>query len=1091
MSIAETYPRLVDGLSGLRREWRFQKLLEGCLLAVTLTATVLVLSVAADNLLKLDVVGRAMFAAAVWGSAIFGFLTWVARRWLEDRRDDFFAALVEERHPELGNQLINALQLGRGNHYGSRRLIEAIVDDAAVATADLRMADCLDWRSVRRIGAAAAVVLFVIVAYATLPVWALSERFGSGLSRIMAPWANIPPYTATRIDESDVSPGDTRFPEGAAVPIEATVTGDYVPSEAWLVRRGDGAERWRRTAMRPQESADGAFKFSVLEADTSFDYYIASGDGRSRTFHVEIVPRPRVEKLDLAFTLPAYTGLARRRTADADGELAGIAGTKVEYELKSTKPLNEASLVTDAKQIIPLTKGKDNTVWKGSFTIHAKDAKLAVSVGQFVTAPARYQVRLLDTDGYENGDPLWHSISLAKDQAPSVAITSPGRDLQSKPDETITLKVVAKDDYGIGQARLVWRVNDEESLRELATFSPGKKALDLSKEFEWKLAEAGLKGGDIVQYWAEASDKNDITGPGEAQSRRFSIFVIQPEEVLASLENAMLDYAEALEELVRLQRENRAQTASGVAFQTLVTRQTLIRAKTRQLADRMKEDANPAETMVETLNELAAGLMADAIGLLEGGKDAADAAKTAALREQSLPVQDDIISQLSALLARLQKNEQARAALKKIAKTDKQAHWAITTKLNEMTDDLDRLLAEEQELADKFEKLPKKSVDELSEEQMKALDDFDEFQEKWSKWAKGTVDELAKLPTGFVDDFGMREDVNRIFEEIEKAAGRPKSSKLEVALEDLGAGLATEMLEDLELWMPNAPDALQWVLEEPLGGLKVPEMPLPSELEDLVGDLLQEAEEFDEEADDITSAWGDNLNQAGWDVADGPISSFSAKGKTGNDLPNNMEVGGRSGDGRRGKSSGQMVGDTARALEGRKTPARVNNERYEPGQLKQEGSQDPNGATGGGKKAGAGRRGLQGGTPPDFVRDMERLSEKQAQIREKAEQIARQLENGGINSSRLNKSVELMKQGEEALRDTRYEDAARRRKVALSELKNAFTDRDETTAVQLSRARELPAQLREELLQSSDEGYPLGYESLLKSYFRALSEGEK
>src|SRR5260370_40750414 len=113
--------------------------------------------------------------------------------------------------------------------------------------------------------------------------------------------------------------------------------------------------------------------------------------------------------------------------------------------------------------------------------------------------------------------------------------------------------------------------------------------------------------------------------------------------------------------------------------------------------------------------------------------------------------------------------------------------------------------------------------------------------------------------------------------------------------------------------------------------MKIPEMPLPKALQDLVGDLLQKADEFDEDADDITSAWGDNLDQAGWGVADGPISTFSAKGKTGNDQPNNNEMSGRSGSGRRGKSSGQMVGDTSRGLEGRKTPARRGREKTQPG----------------------------------------------------------------------------------------------------------------------------------------------------------------
>jgi hypothetical protein len=389
--------------------------------------------------------------------------------------------------------------------------------------------------------------------------------------------------------------------------------------------------------------------------------------------------------------------------------------------------------------------------------------------------------------------------------------------------------------------------------------------------------------------------------------------------------------------------------------------------------------------------------------------------------------------------------------------------------------------------------MPKKTTEELNKETAKPPKEFEEFIAKWDKWAKGKVDELAKLPSGFVDDFGLRKDANKIFEEIEKAATRPKAEKLEVSLEDLGASLATKMKEDLEVWMPDTPDAVKWVLEEPLDKkpMKIAEMPLPKSLEDMIGDLLQKADEFDEEADDITSAWGDNLDQAGWGVSDGPISTFSAKGKTGNDLPNNMELSGRSGDGRRGKSSGQMVGDTAKALGGRKTPARVGNERYEPGQLKQEGQEDPNGATGGGKKAGSGRRGLQGGTPPDFQRDMGRLSDKQAGLREKAEQVAQQLQSLGITSKRLGESIRLMKSAETDLRDLRYEDAARKRRAALSRLQSGLKDLDQSTAVLLNRARDLPAQLRNELLQATEEGYPEGYQDLLKSYFKALSTVDK
>src|SRR5262245_10004292 len=110
--MTEAYPRLMHALDAVRRQWRVQKLLEGALLALAGAAGVLVVLVAADNVFKFDKAGRVALATALWlGLALF-LLALVIRRWLEDRRDDFFAAVVERRYPDLHNQLINALQLG-------------------------------------------------------------------------------------------------------------------------------------------------------------------------------------------------------------------------------------------------------------------------------------------------------------------------------------------------------------------------------------------------------------------------------------------------------------------------------------------------------------------------------------------------------------------------------------------------------------------------------------------------------------------------------------------------------------------------------------------------------------------------------------------------------------------------------------------------------------------------------------------------------------------------------------------------------------------------------------------------------------------
>ncbi|MDA1053997.1 MAG: hypothetical protein O3C40_26405 [Planctomycetota bacterium] len=1095
MSTIGAYPQLVNQLDEVRRQWRIAKVVEGSLLVVAGGAAVLIALVAADNIFQLGLFGRFLMACILWGGLGTLVFSFVIQRWLEDRREDYFAALVEKKHPELHNQLINALQLGRGAEYGSAEIISAIVADASQATLDLEMEDCLDWTPVKRAAIGTGIAMLVFVGYAIL----FAPRFANGLGRVLLPIANIDPYRATEIDEESIKPADgKRYPEGAAVEIAVRVGGDTVPDLATLFRSSDG-KNWRPVLMQPSRIKAGngteSFRFVAAEVKESFQFYIAAGDDRSEPRGVEVVQRPRVESVGVTYQFPSYTERAEETVAESAGEIAALAGTRVKLQVTASKVIQQAALETEAGEIIDLSGSTGGTTWTSEFVVWSDEATGRNELTDLVlTAPTRYRIRLIDTDGYDNASPLWSAITLIKDQAPSISIPVPGRDEQIKIEDKIKLAVESRDDYGLGDVRLVYRVNDDTTVHEVTHFphagKPQSKAVD---EFEWNLAESGVGPGDVVQYWATAMDRNTVTGPGEAVSRRFSIFVITPEQVLAKMELQMDDYAAVLEELIRLQRENRAQSASGVEFETLVLRQTKIRTNTAVLARAMKKGALPVASMVGTLNELYAGLMADAIRLLESGRDTKDAARAGVVRNDSLPVQDEIVKQLQDLLNRLQRNEQAREALRRIRKEDEAAHKELSQALEKLVSDLDRLVVDETELMSQLEKLPKRPADELGGEQLDALKQFEEFHERWAKWRKGTVDELTKLPTGFIEDFNLRADVNSVFEEIEAVAARPKTTKLEVALEDAGSSKATEMLEDLETWMPDAPDALQWVMEEPLDKrpLEMPEMPLPDALEDLIGELLQEADDFDDEADDITSAWGDNLNQAGWGVSDGPISNFSAKGKTGNDLPNKNEVSGRAGDGRRGKSSGQMVGDTARGLEGRKTPARLNNERYEEGKLKEEGRLDPNGSTGGGKKAGAGRRGLQGGTPPDFLRDMERLSAKQAGMREKAEQVARQLDTTTVTGRRLNEAIELMKSVEDDLRDLRYEDAARKRKVAMQKLKATFNNLDRSTAVQLSQARELPAQLREELLQSADEGYPEGYESLLESYFRALSEAEK
>ncbi len=529
MSTSATYPRLKDTLNTLRRQWRQTKVLEGILLLVAGAAAVLLVTVAADHLLHLETFGRLLSALFLYGAMLAGLVALVIRRLPQDHSDDFFAALAEEKFPQLQNSFINGLQLGRDSHNGpslahqacdghkpdaqakggfSPDLIEAIVADAARLSADLDLVDSVDTKPVKIAALCAGGALLLMGGYALL----FLPQFSTSLLRLLLPFADIPPYTSTRVEEKSIRPGNTRIPEGASITVEAHAVG-VIPDTAQLLRSSGGP--WQSLTMQPDKGNTDTFRVTVSGVYESFRYRVAAGDGRSREYRVDVVKRPAIEKMNLSYTLPDYTGPAKKRIEDTKGDIAAIPGTMVTVEIQATKPLQQAKLKIKDGADIPFDKA-DNGTWQASFVLWNSELKATPPERgvRVLNAPAQYQVLLTDTEGYDNGDPLWRSINLLRDQPPNVAITTPGKDVQVKPHAKVSLTIEARDDYGVGEVKVLYRVGDAAQVKELVRFTVAKPdEQQTSNKFDWRLdSGTAFKSGEVVQYWAVAVDRNNLTG---------------------------------------------------------------------------------------------------------------------------------------------------------------------------------------------------------------------------------------------------------------------------------------------------------------------------------------------------------------------------------------------------------------------------------------------------------------------------------------------------------------------------------------------------------------------------------------------------
>ena len=285
--MTQAYLELMDVVQMTRSRWRLLHGLDGVLVVFTALAGVLVAGAAIDQWVDLSVPGRVAAHGCLWIAAAMTVWRNVFRPVFAAHGDDYYAALIEQRFPFLGNRFINALQLGREPRATGPKLVEAIVNDALTVVDEIDVSRAGSARTLRRHLAFAAALATVLLGYIML----FGPAARTSVARVLLPTADIAPFTWTRLT---VSPDQTlHVLEGAPLTIKAQ-TGGRLPEQAWLRwRTADG----RRNAMRMTDTGKGAFVYAFPAVEAGFGFHVTAGDAASPQVQVVVDARPRIETL--------------------------------------------------------------------------------------------------------------------------------------------------------------------------------------------------------------------------------------------------------------------------------------------------------------------------------------------------------------------------------------------------------------------------------------------------------------------------------------------------------------------------------------------------------------------------------------------------------------------------------------------------------------------------------------------------------------------------------------------------------------------------------------------------------------------------
>ncbi|MCG2682055.1 MAG: hypothetical protein L6306_00370, partial [Planctomycetales bacterium] len=1078
---------VIDRLDAARQKWWLFSLLSTTALAACVSFGMFVCFMAADALILLPPPWLLGLSAA-WLLTSLALMIVVGRRLLRGQRGiEATARRVETEFPDLGSDLINIVQLREGRDNQNRAFCEAAVNRAAAKIGRLpfdraaakesrrqRFIHCI--QTPRDLAESLAVLALLIVV--ALFCRALLPNWGSAASRLFAPWTFVPSVGSVQI--VSVTPGDADVLVGESVRIAAEIRNpDGRPHQATLfIAKKDRPETpLPMTADRTRRR----YTLTVPSAIEAFTYRLEIGDSQTRVYSIGVRQKPVVESAEATFHYPAYLERRDETIVLKDLNIEAPQFTEVELRLRPSTPIAKGYVEREGERFIGRVEPDGNLVISSVPLL--KDGS--------------YVVRLWNDAGHSHPNPRVNNIRVRVDEPPAVELLGPSRSAVAAPGATLPVSIRAGDDHGIGRVELQMKLKGGEAVEVVRQWTDFAAAsTSVVRQYGLKLDPEKIKPGQTVLIRAAAWDKLAIDDwglklkPQETVGPWREITIIsKDDEASAALER--LDGLRG-ELLKILKKQVRARTtAADIKPRPLVAprRDLIDDLRGRQIdiqksSSELAKTINPAarkelQTIKRVLGELAFGEMIEAVAICDEMLKLTAAADFNQPASQLTAAQDRIIDVLRKLL-----DVARRVQADLLAEMEKRPGGDLPDdtrrKLDELRDKIEKFLEQQKKVIEASKELAKTPIDDFTEEQEELLKGLAAAEDDLSRFMQELQSDLSKLPEQDFANPSTAKELVEIQTELKMAedALLKKTVDIAVPLEQLGYEMAEELKTNLEKWLPDSPDREKWSQEESLtdADKEAPMAELPGELEDLVGELMEEEEDLFDEMDDVSSSAADSLDKgAGWDALDGPISSMSAKGVTGNRLPNTSEIGGRAGEGRQGKSSGEFVGDEAVGKGGRKTPSRLTPDPNVAGQIKDHDRQPAGGATGGGKESGKGGEGLEGPVPRSpGPRDAQRLAGRQAELRNKAEGIDLRFQVSGFHRTDLKKLIEIMAQVERDLKAGRYKNALRQRPVLLEGLGNVKQYLDGEFQTRRDASANLPADVRKELLGSMHDPSPAG-----------------
>lgn len=1101
--------------------------MQGLLLTVGLVCAVLLVVLLVEAWSYLGIVPRTIL---FWALLLFaaGLTFWKVvlpllrlAGVLKAEPDEATAQKVGARFPHINDHLVNILQLYRERTQGglySPELIDASFEDVRKEVDPVDFTAAIDRTPARKI----ARITAAVVTLAVLLVILFPSTFLGSAERLVnydRSYAAPQPFTFI------VEPGSKEVVKGETVPVVVRVAGQPL-KEITLSSKPAGQISFEEQVLTA--SSDGIFnhEFASLKATTL--YQVRSGDVQSEQFTLTVLDRPAVKALRVRLTFPGYSGIPARELDDNIGDVTALKGTRIAFSLETNKELAAAKLIfSDATERTLEVNGNKAA---GNMTL---------------LADRTYHILLTDTEQLTNTDPIEYTLRMVPDAYPAAAIIIPGANINIAENMRLNTLFKITDDYGFTSLRLAHKLIQSRYERPAEEYSyidipiPKDVRNETELAYLWQLSSMKLVPEDVVSYYIEVFDNDNISGPKSSKSEIYTLRLPSMDEVFADLDKTHDVSLEGMKEALKQAEE--ARKGLEELQQELRKNQQKMnwqeQKKAEELAKQYQEIQKKVEEVNKAVDQMIKEMQNNQVLSEETMEKYMELQKL--MEEMNSPEFAEAMKKLQQSMQQMNP-EAMRQALQEFKFSEENFRKSIERTMNlmkriQIEQKVDEAIKRMEEITNRQEDLQKQTeqtnpadkdrLNELAQQQKDLQRQLDQLQKELADLQKKMEEFPAEMPLSEMEDAMNEMEESQLSEQMEQIAEQMQQQQMQQAKQSQQQAMQKmgKMMQRLQ--------QMQQALQQNQQRQIVNEM--RRALQDLL-ELSKRQEGLKNESSQLdpnSQRFRDNAQEQMEVMRDlGKVTDGLAKlsqktfgitpemGKSIGDAMRQMNQAMQSLEQRNGNSAGEQQGGAMGSLNeaANQVQSAMNAMMQGGGQgmgmagfmqrLGQMSSQQQ-GINQGTQNLGSSGT---GGLTPQQQAELGRLAGEQGMVRKSLEQLAREARNtgdlskllgdlnraaqemrevqtdlaqGNVNPETLRKQDRILSRLLDSQRSTRERDFEKRRRAEAGKAQQRTGPRDVDLTTQEGRNR-----LRQDLLKAMEEGYAKDYQELIRKYFEALEQ---